>query len=175
MGWICAFAYWQYLLQIPLGWGSGVGPVYFELAAISGICASPLESVLTGSICDCQTDALGKGKGVFFHMCDPGDNLNLPSLSALLACLLDEDSLSIAQPPLFGSYPQLGGNSDSKVIPVETHPSPLLRVTGSLMPQVTPGAAKEIPLSPYTFSQGVQHLLLQKYGCVGLSNIYCVV
>ena len=56
-----------------------------------------------------------------------------------------------------------------KVIP----PPSFLRAMHSLVPCVIAWEQEEIPLSPSTFSQRVQRLHLQKYDCVGLSDVFC--
>ena len=113
-----SFTYWWYLVaDSTCCHCEGAGAVYSEPTAISGICTCPLKSMLTGPVCDClltaaalltYVQALWQGslvladwlswctggqRGTFFRVHSPRGVLALPSLSALLGCWLDEDTL----------------------------------------------------------------------------------
>ena len=93
----------------------------------------------------------------------------------LPGCCRDEDTPTIGYPPLCGAFPWPGGNLESKGIHVESSPSPLSSQSCAQSRTLHHCQGRRgDPLPPSTSSQWVQHLHLQTFGCVGLSDIYCV-
>ena len=101
--------------------------------------------------------------------------LTLPLLSALLVCWLDEDTPAIDWPSLCGAFSWLGVNLESEGIPTERWPSsPSSQSHAQSCALDGCWGGRDDSFTSYFFL-GVQHFNLQTYGCVGVSDIYCVV
>ena len=121
-----------------------------------------------------QAGEPGRGRGTFFHVHDPRCTCCLSSWAAQFG----EDAPMIASPPWCGDFPWAGRQLKNKGIPAEECLLPPL--LSELCPVSCPrlllfGEGEKTPLPPSTASQRVQHLHLQTYGCVSLSDVYYIV